>query len=98
MGCLLSMRAAHARLSNGCAGIRVCCAPIRADYYVVSPHKYRRMRRLYASISWHSYRTPRAKGPMGPDTLSAGWPRGFASRRPSLLPNGISIIQPGGPA
>ena len=42
----LSMRAAHARLSNGCAGIRVCCAPIRADYVVVSPHKYRRMRRL----------------------------------------------------
>ena len=63
MGPLLSMRAAHARLSNGCAGIRVCCAPIRADYVVVSPHKYRRMRRLYASISWHSYRTPRAIGP-----------------------------------
>ena len=32
-----------------------------------------------------------------PDTLSAGWPRGFASRRPSLLPNVIPIIRRGAP-
>ena len=56
----LSMRAAHARLSNGCAGLGVRCAPIRADYVVVSPHKYRRMRRLYAI------------GPLGP---TARWVR-----------------------